>query len=131
MWKKTLEWLRSPAFFSQIVIAGIVVALWSSGALGAPTVPSTTSTAKNFHRYSMTAEPTNPLPGGLTLTDNGCTFSDVFRICEWVLEGRMDQPAGNYHISVKVTDRNSGTGSADASISVTHRVAYMPLMTKN
>jgi hypothetical protein len=37
------------------------------------------------------------------------------RTCEWILEGTLNQP-GNYDITVKVTDKNGGIGTAVTTI---------------
>ena len=34
MWKRTVDWLKSPGFLTQLIIAGILIALWSTGAIG-------------------------------------------------------------------------------------------------
>jgi YVTN family beta-propeller protein len=93
-----------------------------------------TFTATDFYRDTMTAVATNPVPGSLTLTDNGCTTNPVnkyLKTCEWVLEGRADLPLGDYQVSLAVTDKNGGTGSTWARIEVAPRMDYLPLVIKH
>jgi len=87
-------------------------------------------TATDVAAEDLTAT-TSALPGSLTLTDNGCSVSGGTRTCTWMLEGTMDQPVGDYRITVTVTDDDGGSVSAYTTITVLQEDADIRLYEDN
>jgi hypothetical protein len=91
-----------------------------------------TFTAEDVAVDTMTAATTPAtLPASLVLTDNGCSVSGGVKTCTWTLEGTMDQPVGDYDVTVTVTDDDSGSGWADTTITVVHEDAEIWLEADN
>ena len=71
------------------------------------------------------------LPDSLQFNDVGCFVFDGIRICNWRLESTMDEPMGEYDITVTVTDEDGGSGSDDTTITVEHEDADIWLDSDN
>jgi hypothetical protein len=64
--------------------------------------------------------PSAILPDSLALADLDCMFSGdgIWRTCTWRLEGTLDDPEGDYVVTIDVDDDDGGSSSVDTAISV-------------
>jgi PKD repeat protein len=62
----------------------------------------------------------DPLYDSLALTSQGCVVSDdgIWHTCTWTLDGTIDEPAGDYLITITADDGDGGQASTDTSVVV-------------
>ena len=79
-----------------------------------------TFTASDVAADPLTATPAAALPDSLALTPQGCVPSvdGIWHTCTWTLDGTLDEPAGDYDITIDVDDGDGGTASATTTVTV-------------
>jgi hypothetical protein len=93
-------------------------------------IGTVTFTATDVAADDMTAT-TSALPDSLALTDNGCSTNDGLKTCTWTLAGTMDEPVGDYPVTVTITDDDGSANSAATSVTVIHEDAIIWLDNDN
>jgi hypothetical protein len=58
------------------------------------------------------------LPDSLALANLDCALDGIWRTCTWRLEGTLDEPEGNYVVTIDVDDDDGGSSSVDTTINV-------------